>query len=316
MSEWLARKITPMLASPGEPFDSSEHLFEIKWDGIRTLAFLGKGKVRLQSRNLNDSTERYPEIVEALNQIPGETVLDGEIIVLEDGKPSFARVLEREQIRSPEKATLRARHHPAIYMVFDVLYRNGMELLLEPLSQRRELLSNLLKEHPTGNIIESTFILEHGKAYFREATDRGLEGIVAKLLESPYVPGKRTSYWVKIKAQQTMDCVVLGTVIEPGSGRVKSLVLGAYRNDEIVWLGNVGSGLDHKTLEGLSRELEPLESTPPENLKISTPGNVRWLKPSLVARVKYMELTRAGRLRAPVFRGFVDTDPRSCKAPQ
>jgi DNA ligase D-like protein (predicted ligase) len=315
MSEWLDRKIVPMLASSGEPFDSSEHLFEIKWDGIRTLAFSGNGKVRLQSRNLNDSTERYPEIVEVLGKIPGETVLDGEIIVLEDGIPSFERVLEREQVRSPEKANLRSRQNPAIYMVFDVLYINGNDVLHEPLSARRELLSNLLREHTMGSVVESTFVQEHGKAYFREATERRLEGVVAKLLESPYVPGKRTSYWIKIKARKTLDCVVLGTVTEPGSGRVKSLVVGAYRDVELVWMGNVGSGLDDKTREGLARELEPLEGSSPKELKISTPGEVRWLRPALVARVHYMELTREGRLRAPVFKGFIDKDPRSCKAP-
>jgi bifunctional non-homologous end joining protein LigD/DNA ligase-1 len=316
MTGWLDRKISPMLASSSQPFDSPKHLFEVKWDGIRTVAFSGNNKVRLQSRNLNDSTKRYPEIVEALLQIPGEAVLDGEIIVLEDGKPSFQRVLEREQIRAPDKVALRARHHPAIYMVFDILYLNGKELLSEPLTRRRELLSDLVNERATSSIVESTFILEHGKAYFQEASDRGLEGIVAKLLESPYVPGKRTNYWVKIKVQRTTDCIVLGTVIEPGTDRVRSLVIGAYRNDGLTWLGNVGSGLDRETLDGLARDLWALKGEPPEDMKVSAPGEVRWLKPALVVRVKYMELTREGRLRAPVFVGFVDTAPENCKAPR
>jgi ATP-dependent DNA ligase len=201
-------------------------------------------------------------------------------------------------------------------MVFDILYLNGKELLSEPLRRRRELLSDLVKERATSSIVESAFILEHGKAYFREASERDLEGIVAKRLDSPYVPGKRTDYWVKIKVQRTLDCVVFGTVVEPGTGRVKSLVTGAYRDGTMVWLGNVGSGLDTETLEGLARELGPLDGPPPEGMKVSAPGEIRWLKPALVVRVKYMELTREGRLRAPVFVGFVGTDPENCKAPQ
>jgi DNA ligase D-like protein (predicted ligase) len=315
MTGWLDRKIRPMLASTGKPFDSPEHLFEVKWDGIRTLAFFGNGNIRLQSRNLNDTTNRYPEILEGFHHFPGEAILDGEIIVLEDGKPSFQRVLEREQVSDPGRVVLRARHHPAIYMVFDILYLNGKELLPEPLSKRREVLSRLLNEHPTDNIVESTFILEQGKAYFREVSQQGLEGVVAKRLESPYLPGKRTSHWIKVKVQRTTDCIVLGTVVEPGTERVRSLVVGAYRNAELTWLGNVGSGLDTKTRDGLARDLGPLEGERPENMKVSAPGEVRWLKPVLVARVKYMELTREGRLRGPVFVGFVDTAPLDCKAP-
>jgi DNA ligase D-like protein (predicted ligase) len=305
-----------MLASSRQPFDSPKHLFEVKWDGIRTLAFFGDNKVRLQSRNLNDSTRRYPEIVEALLRIPEEAVLDGEIIALEDGKPSFQRVLEREHVKAPDKVDLLARYHPAVYMVFDILYLNGKELLSEPLILRRQLLSTLLNERAGSRIVESTFIVEHGKAYFREASDRGLEGIVAKLLESPYVPGKRTDFWSKIKVRRTLDCVVLGTVVEEGTGRVKSLVMGAYRDDAMVWLGNVGSGLDTETLDGLARDLGPFECPPPEDMNVSASGKIRWLKPTLVVRVKYLELTREGRLRAPVFVGFVDTALENCKAPQ
>jgi bifunctional non-homologous end joining protein LigD len=108
---------------------------------------------------------------------------------------------------------------------------------------------------------------------------------------------------------------VLGTVVERGTGRVKSLVLGAYRNGALVWMGNVGSGLDSETLRGLKRELGPLAGEPPQGLKVVAPGKVRWLKPALVARVEYAETTREGRLRAPVFVGFVDSPPEACRIP-
>lgn len=304
-----------MLASSGQPFDSKKHFFEVKWDGIRTLAFFGEGKARLQSRKLTDSTIRYPEIHEALLQLPGEGVIDGEIIVLKDGKPSFESVLEREQVRTAEKARLRARRQPAIYMVFDVLYLGGRRLMDAPLAKRREVLSSFLNRKETGFVVESTYIFERGADYYREAMDRELEGIMAKDIESPYVPGKRTNYWIKIKAKNMLDCVVLGTVVEPTSGRVRSLVLGTYREGSLIWMGNVGSGLDSRTLEALATELTPLAGERPEGLEVSAPGEVRWLRPALVARIKYLELTREGRMRAPVFIGFVDSDPSDCKAP-
>jgi DNA ligase D-like protein (predicted ligase) len=315
MSDWLDRKITPMLASSGQPFDSAEHLYEIKWDGIRVLAFFGRGRMRLQTRRLLDTTRRYPEIVRALGELPGEAILDGEIVVFDGERPSFERALERELVSDPGKIAQRSHKLPAYYIAFDLLYLDGQPLMEEPLSKRKRLLSTLLTASPPKPIIESAFILERGIAYYQEAAERGLEGIVAKTLNGRYLPGKRTHDWIKIKARRTVDCVVLGTVLERGTGRVKSLVLGAYRDDELVWIGNVGSGLDGKTLQALRQELGPLESEPPEGLKVMAPGEVRWLKPTLVARVEYAETTREGRLRAPVFVGFVDSPPDKCLAP-
>jgi ATP-dependent DNA ligase len=201
-------------------------------------------------------------------------------------------------------------------MAFDLLYLNGLELLDEPLSTRRRHLSKLLEDRQTGAVLVSTFVHEHGKAYYQEAVDRGLEGIVAKVLDSPYQPGKRTQHWVKIKAERFLDCVVMGTVVEPVTGRVKSLVLGAYRDKTLVWLGNAGSGLDSKTLEGLANELGPLAGEPPGDLDIAVQDEIRWLKPELVARIKYLEMTREGRFRAPVVVGFVDAPPKSCRVPE
>lgn len=315
MTDWLDRKITPMLASSGQPFDSGKHLYEIKWDGIRVLAFFGKDRIRLQTRRHLDTTHRYPEIVRALRDLPGEGILDGEVVVFEGDKPSFERALERELVSDPTRIAQRARDIPAYYVAFDLLYLDGQVLMEEPLSERKRRLSELLTESPPKPIIESTYVLEYGISYYQEAAERGLEGIVAKALDGRYLPGKRTRDWIKIKARRTIDCVVLGTVLEKGTGRVKSLVLGAYRNEELIWIGNVGSGLDGKTLQALKHELGPLESGPPEGLKVAAPGVVRWLKPALVARVEYAETTREGRLRAPVFVGFVDSPPEKCMVP-
>lgn len=315
MPDWLHRKIPPMLASSGRPFDSADYLFEIKWDGIRSLAFFGRGVVRLQNRKLAEETRRYPEIAAALSRLPGEAILDGEIVVLEEGKPSFERVLERELASGSKNIARGARSSPAIYVAFDLLYLDGRELVDKPLSTRKELLARLLAPVSNDAIIESRWVPESGRAYYQEATALGLEGIVAKALVSPYLPGKRSRHWIKIKAQRVLDCAVLGTVVEPGSGRVKSLVLGAYRNGKLVWMGNVGSGLDAATLSVLAKELEPLQGDRPEGLEVAAPGQVRWLKPVLVARVKYLETTSQGRLRAPVFLGFVDRRAEACQVP-
>lgn len=316
MTDWLDKKVTPMLASSGRPFDSSNHLYEIKWDGIRVLAFFGKGRIRLQTRRLLDTTHRYPEIVRALRELPGEGILDGEVVVFDGDKPSFERALKRELVSDPTRIAQRARDIPAYYVAFDLLYLDGCVLMEEPLSERKRLLSKLLTESPPKPIIESDYILERGTAYYQEAAERGLEGIVAKTLDGRYLSGKRTRDWIKIKVRRTIDCVVLGTVLEKGTGRVKSLVLGAHQDGDLVWIGNVGSGLDEKTLQALKQELGPLESAPPDGLKVVAPGDVRWLKPVLVARVEYAETTREGRLRAPVFVGFVDSSPDKCLAPK
>lgn len=315
MTDWLNEKIAPMLAGTGSPFDSDKHLFEIKWDGIRVLAFFGNGVVRLQGRKLTDATARYPEIASALAKLPGEGILDGEVVVLDDdGRPNFQRVLTREQTASRDSALLKARQHPVIYVGFDLLYKNGEPLFDRPLRERKRLLSDLLKEPPSP-IVESTCVLSQGKALFKEADERGLEGVLAKVLESRYLRGQRSNNWLKLKVRRRTDGVLVGIVREHRTRRVKSLVLGVYRDDALVWLGNVGSGLDLKTLAELGTELGSLKAERPSDFVADAPGEIDWLKPGLVVRVEYSELTMDQRLRHPVFIGFVQKDPRECRLP-
>jgi DNA ligase D-like protein (predicted ligase) len=312
---WLERKIPPMLSTSGRAFDSPEHLFEVKWDGIRMLAFVGPNKVRLQNRKLSEEANRYPDLVAVLSQLSGTAVLDGEVVVFEKGKPSFERVLERELASAPELIRTRSRTVPATYVAFDLLYRDGEDLLKTPLRERKRILRELLAGKTCDALLESPFVLEKGREYYERAAAEGLEGIVAKALASPYLPGKRSRYWIKAKVERTMDCLVLGTLVEPGTGRVRSLVLGAYRDHTLIWMGNVGSGLDARTLKELETELAPLAGERPAGLTVAGAGDVRWLKPALVARVKYLETTGQGRLRAPVFQGFVNRSPESCTVP-
>lgn len=315
MSDWLQTKISPMLAGTGSPFDSDKHLFEIKWDGIRILAFFGDEVARLQGRKRTDATRRYPEIVRALEQLPGDGILDGEVVVLDDdGRPNFQRVLAREQTATRDAALLKARQHPVVYVAFDLLYRNGEPLCDRPLIERKTLLSELLRD-PPAPIMESTYILNRGKALFEQADERGLEGIVGKSLTSRYLVGERSNDWLKLKVRRRTDAVLVGIVRERGARRVKSLVLGAYDGSQLVWIGNVGSGLDQQTLTQLGTELDPLKSEAPADFAAEAPGDIEWVKPALVVRVEYSELTMDHRLRHPVFVGFVQKAPGECKTP-
>lgn len=304
-----------MKASPGSPFDSDEYLFEIKWDGIRALAFFGKGRARLQGRKLTDSSERYPEILAGLEALEGEGILDGEIVVLDErGRPDFQRVLVREQTRGREAALSKARQHPAVYIAFDLLRRDSESLLHRPLVERRRLLSELLVDAPSP-LVESAYVLGRGMAFFAEAKARGLEGIFAKRLDSRYLPGERTRDWVKIKVRREVDAVLMGLVRERGGKRIKSLVLGCLREGRLVWIGNAGSGIDQKTLEDLETALVGLRSKAPSGFEAEAPGDIDWLVPRLVVRVEYTGLTKEMRLRHPVFMGFVDKRPEECRAP-
>jgi DNA ligase D-like protein (predicted ligase) len=304
-----------MKASPGEPFDSDEYLFEIKWDGIRALAFFGKGRARLQGRKLTDSSERYPEILAGLEALEGEGILDGEIVVLDErGRPDFQRVLVREQTRGRAAALSKARQHPAVYIAFDLLRRDSEPLLDRPLVERRRLLSELFASAPSP-LVESACVRGRGMALFAEAKARGLEGIFAKRLESRYRPGERTPDWVKIKVRREVDAVLMGLVRERGGKRIKSLVLGCLREGRLVWIGNAGSGIDQKTLEDLETALDGWRSEPPAGFEAEAPGKIEWLVPRLVVRVEYTALTKESRLRSPVFRGFVDKRPEECRHP-
>ena len=315
MPDWLQAKVAPMLAVSSAPFDSDRHLFEVKWDGIRALAFFGEGRPRLQGRKLTEATDRYPEIVAALEKLDGNGILDGEIVVLDDeGRPNFQRVLVREQTATREAALLKASKHPVAYMVFDLLYRNGQPLFERPLLERKQLLSELLAEADSP-LVESAYFADRGLGLFEQAKAYGLEGVVAKLMDSRYRPGERSNDWLKLKVRRTIHGVLVGLVRERGAGRVKSLVLGAYRNGTLEWIGNVGSGLDQKTLRQLGSELSTLKSGPPQKFGAVAPGEIEWLRPSLVVRAEYAELTNEGRLRHPTFVGFVSKLPEECLAP-
>ncbi len=187
------------VAAP-EPFDSDSHLFEIKWDGIRCLAFVDGGRVRLQSRELIDITVQFPQLAR-LAQLPDGTVLDGELVAMERNKPSLAKIQARALLQDRHRIELTSRCSPVVYIVFDLIYLDGEPLVAKPLLERRRHLEQLLSGLHVNQIILSEAVLGQGRDLFQAVQKLGLEGIMAKSLDGHYRPGKRTALWKKIKVK-------------------------------------------------------------------------------------------------------------------
>ena len=192
----LPRFVPPMLAKPGVPFDSSDHLFELKWDGTRVLAFVDSRGYRLVNRHRADVTDRYPEL-RFLNDLPVGTILDGEVVVLRQGKPDFKLLLSRNQARAPIKIRSLAKTLPATYVVFDLLYHRFESLLALPLWERRQRLETVARACADSKLVFSEGIVGSGRAFFEAVRAEGLEGVVAKRLDGRYRPGRRA--WINIK---------------------------------------------------------------------------------------------------------------------
>jgi ATP-dependent DNA ligase len=205
--------IKPMLAQTADaPFDSEQHLFEIKWDGIRCLGFIEGGHVRLQSRQLTEMTSQFPELA-CLNQLPSGTVLDGELVVLEEGRPSLRQIQRRTFLQNHARIHCLSQRTPVTYMVFDLLYLNGEPLLAAPFNHRREALQKLIRRTPLPGVLVSEAVAEHGCKLFAQVAVLGLEGVMAKRLDSSYLPGKRSRNWFKIKPRLSPQLLMATTAM-------------------------------------------------------------------------------------------------------
>jgi len=293
-----------MLASTVEKsFSDPNWLFEIKWDGVRTLARIEDGALRLTSRNGNDVTGQYPELSELPRVISArEAIVDGEIVALDEtGHSGFARLQQRMHVRAP--APTLVAQVPVTYYVFDLLYCDGYDLRHVPLVERKEFLRRLL--HPGNAVRFSDHQLERGKELYELAGANGLEGIIGKRVDSLYAEG-RSNAWVKIKQTTTLDAVIGGWTEARSPGlRFGALLLGLYEGKMLRFIGHVGTGFDGKTQEAIgkllkAREIEtcPFEKRPEAN------EPEHWVKPELVARVRYVEWTPEKRLRHPAFLGL------------
>jgi DNA ligase D-like protein (predicted ligase) len=295
----LPRLIEPMLARPAKPFDSPKYLFEVKWDGTRGMTYVdGDGACRILNRRDRDIAYRYPEL-SCLADLPAGTILDGEIVVMRDGKPDFNLLAQREQAQRPIRINTLSRQIPATYVVFDQLYDRHRPIMKRPLTERRESLRTLLADCPR-QLCVSEGIVGDGVAYFDRACAQGLEGVVAKRLDSPYLPGKRTDAWLKIKRFETIPCVVIGFVPE-GKDDFGSLIIACEMDGKLTCVGRVGSGFDADTREKLNGMLwSSLREAP----VVATKEKGKWVEPKIYCWVRCMERTNDGHLRAPVFGGL------------
>jgi len=311
------RDISPMLAQTSDPFDSKDHLFEPKWDGMRCIAYAREGKLELQNRNLKHVTKSYPELTGITSSIKSKTaILDGEIVVLDNGLPSFDLLQNRFGVDDPSQVKRLSNRIPTTYVAFDLLHLNGTDLLDQPLSERRKKLTAIIADGP--HLLLSQYIPEQGRAYFKNALKLGFEGAMAKKTDSPYQPGVRSGDWLKLKQIKTLDAIVAGYTIGQGerSSSFGALVLAAYdKKGNLQHLGNVGTGSTDPNLQRIMRLLKPLEKKNRTIVgEVKANALVKWVKPQLVVEVGYTNMTRDNKLRMPRLLKFrFDKRPADCK---
>ena len=336
--EWLVRlrklerdepdplpTLSPMLATlAAEPFDDDDWLFEPKWDGVRSIATCAD-ETMLVSRNRRDISATYPELGRLHERLVCiDAILDGEIVAMSGGRPSFERLQSRMNLQNTHDIARLSKEIPVLFMAFDLLYLDGKSLVSRPLHERKEMLDALVV--PNESIQVSTHVLGDGIALFEAARAQNLEGIVAKKVRCPYQPGRRTRDWLKIKTIYDGDVVIAGWSAGEGarSASFGALIVGAYDDEGLRFVGMVGTGFSDRTIQEIVPLLQEREvdEAPfvddPRTLSVGRFGKPlrrpHWVRPELVARVEFRELTSAGKLRAPSFKGFdLEKDPTECR---
>jgi len=313
-----AEDVAPMLAETREePFSRAGWLFEVKLDGYRMRAVKENGQARLITRNGNDYSAAFPELIRALVALPYANVLmDGELVILDDaGRPSFQRLQNRARIGRAPDIRHASVETPGTLYLFDLMALEGYDLRSLPLAKRKALLRAVIPE--AGPLKYSEHFEKQGEALYDQAVGMGLEGVVAKQADSPYKSG-RSDLWLKIRADKTGDFVVVGFTEPRGSrGGFGALHLGGYREGKLVYIGRAGSGFTAKQLKEVSGRLDELGiDRPVFEGPVPAEKESRWVKPELVAEVRYKEITGDGLLRQPVFLRFRDDKkPEECVLP-
>lgn len=296
----------PMLASLADaPFSRAGWIYEPKLDGMRCIAYVDGDKVKLLSRRGQNITSQYPALANAL---PGlckcRLVIDGEIIALnEEGKPSFQLLQKRMNLLKVSDIARADARIPVHYFVFDIVYAGNCSVAACKLTERKLILKQSLEE--AQNLILLAHFEEDGKIAYEACIENGFEGIVAKRKESPYESGRRSPYWVKVKAQKSSEFIIGGYSMGQGSraSTFGSLLLGYHdQENSLIYAGSVGSGFDERLLADLMRRMNPLKATTcPFLQKPEDKKDAIWLRPEMVAEIKFMDWTEDRHLRNPVF---------------
>jgi bifunctional non-homologous end joining protein LigD len=304
--------VVPMLARLSKlPASDEGWAVEVKWDGVRAIAYCRPGRLELRTRNLNHVTRQYPEVKRLTRALGArDAVLDGELVAFDDeGRPSFERLQQRIHQTAESVVRRRMKSHPVTYVVFDLLYLDGRDLTAEPYTRRRELLEGLELTGP--GFQTPRYSVGRAKRLLAAAAERGLEGVVMKRLDSLYSPGKRTGEWLKVKNVGRQELVIGGW--QPGEGRRRnrlgSLLIGHFEGEELRYAGKVGTGFSDADLRELPERMKPLarETSPFAGKKV--PRQANWVEPELVAEVEFRELTAEGMVRHGSFKGLREDKP-------
>jgi bifunctional non-homologous end joining protein LigD len=315
--EPMPEQLVPMLARAGRlPADDADWAFEIKWDGVRAITYWQPGELRVESRNLNDVSARYPELRPLGPQLGShEAVLDGEIVSFdEDGRPSFERLQRRMHVASPSAIRRLAREEPVSYVIFDLLYLDGHATIELPYRERRALLEELELRGPAWQT--PAYHAGEGRELLAAAAEQHLEGVVAKRLDSPYRPGRRTDEWLKVKNINRQELVIGGWL--PGKGaraeRLGALLMGYYEPGEdgqriLRYAGRVGTGFDEYDLERLGKNLAEIPRSSSPFSGTQPPRGANFVEPELVAEIEFRQWTHDRILRHSSYKGLRDDKP-------
>src|SRR2546430_10283555 len=307
--------IKPMLAESREtPFDSADHIYELKGDGTGAICYL-RERQRFQNRRMTFIEPRYPDLKVRTKK---PAIIDGEIVVMWDGKPSFEKLQERERPGTKIHQDYLVKTLPATYVAFDVLYIGDENVMGKPQMERKALLREVLEEDD--RIVLSDYVEARGVDYYNAVIARRLEGIIARSEEARYSPGKRTKDWIKIKKKTTLHCVIAG--ITAGEGEREdtfgSLIMGAYFEGSLLHVGRVGTGFSaafrhslYPKLVALRQDECPLPEVPEIDAHVAF-----WARPVLVAEEHFLEFSKERHMRAPSFsRLREDKRPEDCIVP-
>lgn len=291
-------EIRPMEPVPSEKIIQKDTwLYQVKWDGVRLLASIGQDNIRLATRRGKDRTATYPELVDSLRDTGlNSALLDGEVIALENGKPNFYRLLQRDLSTNAKKKEYLRRKIPVYYMVFDLLFLDGEWITDLPLENR---LAKLKEVCPATGWIQLCESYDDGEKLFRVTRDHGLEGVIMKERAGKYHLGQKHPTWRKVKHFRQLEAQVVGVTLR--AGRVNALLLGLLQEGKWVYIGAVASGLTAAELRILTEWLPQLEREKPV---VINPPRIRegagiWVEPVLTVEVKYLEWTPDGTLRSP-----------------
>jgi bifunctional non-homologous end joining protein LigD len=286
-----------MLATKAAPFDAEDYLFEVKWDGVRALAAVEAHRWQLWGRKGVDYTPRYPELA-VLGRLPPGTVVDGELVVLQQGRADLPALLRRHQRCVPLR---HGQGPPLSYVLFDLLCYQGQSLLQAALVQRRALLRDLLVQVDDPLLVYSDGVVGGGKEFFAQVVAQGHEGVMAKQQGSRYCPGRRSLAWRKIKPAGMLPCVIIGYT--KGRSGVQRLLVATMREGVLRYVGQLSRGLVGPSRSELARRLA---ARPRSGPVVPCPLGACWVEPELFCRVGFQGWTPQGHLRAPLFRGWIE----------